>query len=82
MRTWIHRTLVTTMLLLGAASASADEFPARPITIVVPFGAGSGSDIAARFYARALKEKLNATVVVDLKPGAAGMIAEIGRAHV
>ena len=56
-------------------SRTSAIFPSRPITIVVPFGAGSGSDIAARFYARALKEKLNATAVVDLKPGAAGMIA-------
>ena len=75
MSAWIRTTLATTMLLVAAASASADDFPSRPITIVVPFGAGSGSDIAARFYARALKEKLNATAVVDLKPGAAGMIA-------
>lgn len=75
MSAWIRRTLAATMLLVAAASAAADDFPSRPITIVVPFGAGSGSDIAARFYARALKEKLNATAVVDLKPGAAGMIA-------
>lgn len=75
MSAWIRRTLAATMFLVAAASAAAEDFPSRPITIVVPFGAGSGSDIAARFYARALKEKLNATAVVDLKPGAAGMIA-------
>lgn len=75
------RTLVafaTSFLTVISAPALADDFPSRPITIVVPFGAGSGSDIAARFYARALKETLNATTVVDLKPGAAGMIG--GRA--
>lgn len=55
--------------------ARADEFPSRPITLLVPFGPGSGSDIVARFYARALKERLNANAVVELKPGAAGMIA-------
>lgn len=57
-----------------AAPAQADDFPTRPITIVVPFGAGSGSDVTARFYARALKETLNANAVVEIKPGAAGMI--------
>lgn len=58
-----------------AAPARAEDFPRKPITIVVPFGPGSGSDIAARFYARALKDKLDAMAVVELKPGAAGMIA-------
>ena len=75
MSTWITRALGLALFALAAASSAADEFPSRPITIVVPFGAGSGSDIAARFYARSLKEKLNATAVVELKPGAAGMIA-------
>lgn len=55
-------------------NAQADDYPSRTITLVVPFGPGSGSDIVARFYARALKDKFNATVVVDLKPGAAGAI--------
>lgn len=41
-----------------AAPAKADDFPTRPITIVVPFGAGSGSDVTARFDARAFKETL------------------------
>ncbi len=73
----------TTMagIIAGAASALActvamaqSDYPAKPISIVVTFGAGSGSDVAARLYAKALKDKLNATAVVDLKPGAAGMI--------
>lgn len=59
----------------ATAHAQTDDYPNRTITLVVPFGPGSGSDIVARFYARALKDKFNATVVVDLKPGAAGAIA-------
>lgn len=59
----------------GAAWAQPADFPNRPITIVVPFGAGSGSDVASRFYARSLKDTLGANAVVDLKPGAAGMLA-------
>jgi tripartite-type tricarboxylate transporter receptor subunit TctC len=59
----------------------ADDFPSRPITLVVPFGAGSGSDVVARFYARALKETLNANTVVELKPGAAGMIGGLAGAR-
>lgn len=74
--------IIVSACIVGAAWAlhpagvqgQADPYPARPVTIVVTFGAGSGSDVAARFYAKALKDKLNATAVVDLKPGAAGMI--------
>lgn len=68
------------ILLAGALcaflvpGARADTWPSKPIAIVVTFGAGSGSDVSARFYAKALKEKLNANAVVDLRPGAAGMI--------
>ena len=61
-------------LTSATAYAQSDTYPSKPITIVVTFAPGSGSDQAARFYARALKDKLNATVVVDNKPGAAGMI--------
>ena len=61
-------------LPFGGARAQADAYPSKPITLVVTFAAGSGSDIAARHYAKALKDKLNATAVVDIKPGAAGMI--------
>ncbi|MCK9512533.1 MAG: tripartite tricarboxylate transporter substrate binding protein [Pigmentiphaga sp.] len=68
--------------LVGLApAAQADDFPSRPISIVVPFGAGSGSDITARFYAQALKETLGATGVVQLKPGAAGMIGALSVAR-
>ena len=69
-------TLVASAALLAPAAAQTqrDAYPDKPITIVVTFGAGSGSDVAARLYAKALKDKLNATAVVDLKPGAAGMI--------
>lgn len=57
------------------ALAQSDAWPgAKPISIIITFGAGSGSDVTARFLARALKEHLNANAVVDIRPGAAGMI--------
>ena len=56
------------------ALATAQTFPDKPITLVVTFAAGSGSDVVARFYAQALKESLDATAVVDIKPGGLGMI--------
>ena len=50
-------------------------YPERPITIVIPFAAGGGTDSVARVVADELSRVLNATVVVENKPGANGAIA-------
>lgn len=56
--------------------ATAQGYPSKPITLVVPFSAGSGTDQVARGMAQVLASAFNgATVVVDNKPGASGMIA-------
>jgi tripartite-type tricarboxylate transporter receptor subunit TctC len=68
------------LLLLGAAAlpASAQTYPSRTIRMVVPQAAGGGSDTIARFVAEKLSAALGQQVVVDNKPGAAGMLgAEI-----
>jgi tripartite-type tricarboxylate transporter receptor subunit TctC len=54
---------------------AAEAYPSRPITIVVPFGAGSGTDIATRVIAQPLGVALNQNIVVDNRPGANGGIA-------
>lgn len=65
---------------LGAAYAftslagAQEAYPSRPITIVVPFGAGSGSDIGARLIGQKLGEAMGQAVVIDNKPGANGSI--------
>jgi tripartite-type tricarboxylate transporter receptor subunit TctC len=63
----------------GAARAAA--WPERPIHLIVPFPAGSSSDIVARVVAHALGEKLGQTVVVENRPGASGEIAAEYVAH-
>lgn len=73
-RTLVLSLLGSLLLLAQQAWAQADSWPSRPINIVITFGAGSGSDVSARFFQRALKEHLNANAVVDIRPGAAGMI--------
>ena len=65
--------------MFAAQFASAQPYPARPITIVVPFAAGGGTDIAARLLAQKLRESIKASVVVENKPGATG---QIGTRHV
>ena len=60
---------------LAAPATAQDVYPSRPITIVVPFGPGSGTDLGARLLGQKLSEALGQPVVVDNKPGANGSIA-------
>jgi len=57
------------------ARAQAGSFPSKPITIVVPFGAGTTTDLAARFVGKHITEITKQPVIVDNKPGASGFIA-------
>jgi tripartite-type tricarboxylate transporter receptor subunit TctC len=62
-------------LAATAPAAAAENWPSRPITIVVVFGAGSGTDIVTRIIAQPLGIALNQNVVVDDRAGANGGIA-------
>jgi tripartite-type tricarboxylate transporter receptor subunit TctC len=66
--------IATFVMLLAAAPAAAQDWPARPVTMVVPFAAGSGSDILGRIIAPRLGAQLGATVIVEDVGGAGGMI--------
>ena len=57
------------------ALAKTDSFPSRAVHIVVPFGAGSGTDTATRLLAQHLEAGLKTSVVTDNRPGANGSIA-------
>jgi tripartite-type tricarboxylate transporter receptor subunit TctC len=62
-------------LMLGiAAPAAAQDYPNKPIRIIVPFGPGGGGDIVGRIFGQALQEKLGQPVVIENKPGAAGAL--------
>ena len=81
-----RRTLLgaaATLPLLGArgAAAQAGWRPSRPVTLLVPFAAGSGTDTVSRIMAQLLEQELGTQVVVDNRPGANGAIAAVAAAR-
>jgi tripartite-type tricarboxylate transporter receptor subunit TctC len=60
-----------------APQASAQEYPTKTITIVVPFAPGGGVDTMARLLAEKLRTSLGQQVIVDNKPGASGMLGAL-----
>ena len=66
-------------LCLGAATVptqaqSADAYPSHGIELVVPYGAGGGTDALARVFAEAMKKHFSQPITVINKPGASGAI--------
>jgi tripartite-type tricarboxylate transporter receptor subunit TctC len=71
----MNRVVLAVLVCLAFAntqSASAEDYPARPIRIVVPFSAGGAIDIRARMMAKGLGEDFGQSVFVENKPGASG----------
>lgn len=59
---------------LPSLAAAQDSYPTRAITLVVPFPAGSGTDLSARMLAKDMTESLGQSVVVENRPGANGSL--------
>lgn len=67
--------------LVACSSVYAADYPEKPVRIIVPFPAGSGTDMLARFVGTKLVDRLGKPVVVDNRPGANGIIATDLTAH-
>ena len=73
--------LVVAALLMGAGAASAQDYPNRPITIIVPFTPGATTDAVARLTRDVLERELGAPIVIDNRAGAAGTIGSTAVAN-
>lgn len=69
----LERVMCAALVVL-CASAQAQDWPRRPVRLVVPFAPGGGNDITARIMAQPLTEELGQQIIVDNRPGAAGNI--------
>jgi tripartite-type tricarboxylate transporter receptor subunit TctC len=73
--------LLMALFAVGAAVAQSATWPERPIHLIVPFPAGSSSDIVARIVAKGLGERLGQQLVVENRPGASGNVGTEAVAH-
>src|SRR5262245_21499539 len=78
---WLIPALIVAALAVGAGSADAQNFPARTVTIVVPFVPGGTTDLLARLLAGKLEQQLGKPFVVENKPGAGALTAMVAVAR-
>ena len=71
---YMHRMPFALVVLCMAAPLFAQNYPSRPIRMIVPFSPGGATDVPARIVAQRLSEALGQQVVIDNRPGAGSML--------
>ena len=70
----MHRWIASAVVFWFACSASAQEYPARAVRVIVPFAPGGGTDIVARILSQHLAQRLGQSFVVDNRPAGSGIV--------
>ena len=70
-----YRILAGAVCALALGTAGAQNYPSKPVTIIIPFAAGGPTDIVGRQLAQAMTKPIGGTVIVENKPGAGGTLA-------
>src|SRR4051794_8010715 len=77
-----RRSLAFLVAALAVAGPSlAQDYPARPVTVVVPFAAGGAGDILSRMIGQRLEQKWGRPFITENKPGAGGVIGAVSTAR-
>ena len=79
MRRWLTAVAAIALGLGWTGAAVAQDYPSRPITMIVPFPAGGATDTLARYLAEKMREVLGQPIIIENVGGAAGSIG-VGRA--
>jgi tripartite-type tricarboxylate transporter receptor subunit TctC len=80
-RSFLHLTVGAAAAVLAPRGATAQNYPARPVRLLIGFPPGGGSDVGGRILANRLSEVWGQQVVVENKPGAGGHLAIDVAAH-
>lgn len=67
-------TLTVAASVIAGTAVRADEFPSKPLTLVVPYKAGGSTETMARVYAEAVEKELGQPVIVQTRPGGGGAV--------
>jgi tripartite-type tricarboxylate transporter receptor subunit TctC len=70
----VYSLLLSAILLAGTTWVAAQEYPSKPVRLIVPFAPGGGNDIVARAIAQQLSASLGRQFVVDNRAGAGGVV--------
>jgi tripartite-type tricarboxylate transporter receptor subunit TctC len=75
MKTFVRAALLSTLAIFSCSGAVAQDYPAKPIRMVVPFPAGGVVDYVARQVSQRMSESMGQTIVVENRAGASGALA-------
>jgi tripartite-type tricarboxylate transporter receptor subunit TctC len=77
----MRRLIVVLLSMLFALPVAAQSYPTRPVRLIVPYQAGQGTDVAARYFSERRSKVMGQQFVVDNRPGAGGNIGTEAVAH-